>query len=990
MLTDKMGALRRQPAMLDLHAASLAVSVEWDDRDKDPWGQEEINHGSLKRRSTTLLGEIENRKRIKEVRQGDKYRKASPMAKRSEPLLRRPVRPSNSPDTTTTIVLDPRRRSFSSARFEKTVTYDHAPAISPCSEYGEGISLVLGMSKPPQRFHASEYPESAYATERPDFNVIGHPASQPMVREYTSLGWDGENIENRFDTGKALERLPLINASRSERTKKGNSKSPWHQVSRKRSGTSPSSNSTRDHDTRTHTLLHTLEGGKSKSYQGGLSLNSTSTSLSPSPTLPSPTSSSHSGQSFLSASMSYHSIRILTVTTAQTRPHMTSLANASDVSILAPSTIGIGYSSSVGTGSPGSLPESLEAECIDLTETGGRASQANGSKRGKRHSWMSHTSMVDLEAVEIIAEELPSTQPSKFDPVYLKPYYIPPVHAQTPIHTHSSAQRSKLKRAHTYANLKDVWKLASFPGGLIEVQPDEETVKQENRGVSSQVLEPLAVIRPPSLGPPIDILSRPASSTISRNITTAQGPPTSHSRSSFRPVSMVSMCSPPDTVEAFNSPQTSNIRKIKQSPFQATRNSLKGMLNKSFKGRSLAHVFDNAEQDSQQSESSLKSKISGPLLIRNVGGNMDKKKSDKEWREEVLKDVVGRTLSSQFKLLEKEAKQQRESWFVKEKTNQKTPSFGIGLKNRSPIPETLLSAVSTGERKNPITVDSYEERMKMKSGARPRMKSSLSLRIVTDEAFNPETAGLTPGRLDDPIGRTNFRNHIPPRRLSGKGRPTSAPLLSAWSSPRPKCDKALSQLTNPPIAINHATPRPEESPKTKPRHPPSSPSPSPKDGRGKSGRIFRRPSIMNLLRPKDSKHQNTSQSPPRPKKMASGTFTLTSSIRSSFLAIIKHNIQTARQEDKGKSPRTPCITPPSTLPVRTPIHQRPELYRPLPRARSSFELTLNLEPAKPLLDELLARDDALGFLEGRNKREQRVEVDIEKVLEWRKEVEEDI
>lgn len=69
MLTDKMGALRRQPAMFDLHAASLAVSVEWDDRDKDPWGQEEINHGSLKRRSTTVLGEIENRKRIKELRQ---------------------------------------------------------------------------------------------------------------------------------------------------------------------------------------------------------------------------------------------------------------------------------------------------------------------------------------------------------------------------------------------------------------------------------------------------------------------------------------------------------------------------------------------------------------------------------------------------------------------------------------------------------------------------------------------------------------------------------------------------------------------------------------------------------------------------------------------------------------------------------------------------------------------------------------------------------
>lgn len=64
-----MGPLRRQPAMLDLHSASRAVSVEWDDWDKDPWGQEEINHGSLKRQSTDVLGETEDRKRIKEVRQ---------------------------------------------------------------------------------------------------------------------------------------------------------------------------------------------------------------------------------------------------------------------------------------------------------------------------------------------------------------------------------------------------------------------------------------------------------------------------------------------------------------------------------------------------------------------------------------------------------------------------------------------------------------------------------------------------------------------------------------------------------------------------------------------------------------------------------------------------------------------------------------------------------------------------------------------------------
>lgn len=168
------------------------------------------------------------------------------------------------------------------------------------------------------------------------------------------------------------------------------------------------------------------------------------------------------------------------------------------------------------------------------------------------------------------------------------------------------------------------------------------------------------------------------------------------------------------------------------------------MLNKSFKGRSLVHVFDNAEQNSQQRESSLKSKISGPLLIRGMRGEMDRKKSDKEWREEVLKDVVGRTLSSQFKLLEEVAKQQRESLLDKEKTSQKTPLFGIGLKNRSPIPETLLSAVSICDKKNPITVDSHADRMKMKSGTRPSMESSLSLRMVTDETFNnPETEGLT-------------------------------------------------------------------------------------------------------------------------------------------------------------------------------------------------------------------------------------------------------
>lgn len=425
---------------------------------------------------------------------------------------------------------------------------------------------------------------------------------------------------------------------------------------------------------------------------------------------------------------------------------MTFLANASDISILASSTVGIGCSFSAGTGRSGSLPESLEAECIDLTEICRRTSSANESKGDKGYSWISCMRTVGLETVEIITEEAPSTQPLESDPVYLNSYSISPVQAQNTLHTRSPVQGPKLKRAHTYANLKDVWKLASFPGGLIEAQPDEKPVKQDNRALSPRIDESPAVIHPPSLGSPIDILPRPVSSTIAPNSITVHSPPTSNSHSPVRPVPIYS---PSDADEehshvcSFSSPQTGNIRKIRPSPFQATRNSLRGMLSKSFKSRPLAHAFDNAEQSSQQRELSLKSKISGPLLVRGAGDEMDRKKSDKEWREEVLKDVVGRTLSSQFKLLKKTAKQQRESLLVKDKTSQKASLFGTGLKTRIPIPKTLSSAVSIKKKKDPTNADSCENRMKMNSGTRPIMESSLSLRMVTDETFNRKAEGLT-------------------------------------------------------------------------------------------------------------------------------------------------------------------------------------------------------------------------------------------------------
>lgn len=245
------------------------------------------------------------------------------------------------------------------------------------------------------------------------------------------------------------------------------------------------------------------------------------------------------------------------------------------------------------------------------------------------------------------------------------------------------------------------------------------------------------------------------------------------------------------------------------------------------------------------------------------------------------------------------------------------------------------------------------------------------------------------GHLGDPIIREDFKYRTPPLRLSGNGHPTSTSLLSPWSPTSPKSGETLSQSIDPSIIINDAIPCLDESPKSK-RHGRTSSSPPPKPGRSKSWRVSRRSSILKLFKSKDSKHQNTSQDPLIPKKTASGTFTLTGSIRSSFLAITKHHIQTAEQEERSKCPRPPCVTPFFTLPLRTSIHQHIDLYRPLSRSRSSFELPSNLSPAKPLLDTLVARDDALGFLEGRNKMEQTVEVDIVKVLEWRKEVAKDI
>ncbi|WVQ74389.1 hypothetical protein IAR50_003990 [Cryptococcus sp. DSM 104548] len=930
--------LRRQPAFDDLHGTKVPLA-------------DTTNHGPRKRSSTAVLAERDNPKRVKETKQSEKPRKASPlMKKRSEPLLR-PPRLAASPlsplsPETPTIVLGARSRSLSSPR--------------PCGMVYEMSTVpLLNDPKPPQRFHQSEYPSSAGPS-----NVL--QPSHPMVREYTMMGWDSQPLSawSPVESPERQDGLPL-GENGLERTKKGNSKSPWHQVmAGSPHRASPAPSSIRDPGPGPQASL------SEPAFHGGLSVNLGHTawpSIS-SDGLSSPvcaSTPSHSNHSSLSAplSMSDHGdIQIMRATSAQmqTRPQMTFLANASDVSILAPSSLGIGYASSIED-SQGSLPESLEAQCVDLTESGLRLSQSSG----KRSSWPSQSPSPD--AVEdLTAPAGHPAEPSQAEHISRNAYFIPPAHHQGPPPS-ASGTGPKLKRAHTYNNLKNVYALASFPGGPIEVVPDVKPA-----------LEPPADITTPplSLEAPIDLAPRTNTTPTRTSAEPAlfSSPPRRSYAPSFRPVSL---CFPSDAIEnllpvsPFQSPEASSGGgKGKRSPFQQTRESLKGMLMP-FKGRSLTQAFDKAEQAQyeKRKESALKSKISGPLQVYGIQTDVrERKQSEREWREEVLKDVVGRSLSSRFRLVEQTRKQLG---------SEGVPRISTGSsKSRPPIPGALLA----GEPPRPP----MEER---KSGEGSSMESSQRLQAVMDESHPAKKA----------VKGRSFK------RLPGKGRPTSALLLSAWSpARRSKSGRTLSELINPSIVIDQPSPirsamrQLEDFSASRP----ASPSPAPKLERSKSSRISRRASMLKFFKKDKNKGREKEglQSPPRMKvrKMPSATFTITASIRSSFLALTKHNVGDHAQAEpqRHKSPRSSIATPPSTIPLRTPIHIMSDsvFRRPASKARSSFELMYHLpevEGGRPLLEELIARDEVLGALEGRRRKNEAYGVPgMDKVLEWRRDLEE--
>ncbi|ODN76955.1 hypothetical protein L202_05521 [Cryptococcus amylolentus CBS 6039] len=888
-----MAPLRRQPACGDLHAGNRALPLP-----------DTAHHGPRKRSSAAVLAERDDTKRLKETKQ--------PLTKRSEPLLR-PSRPAASPlsPETPTIVLGSRTRSM-----------DFEMSTVP----------LLNHPKPPRRFLQSEYPSSAGPSDL--------QPSHPMVREYTSMGWSAHpsSPPSPVESPKRPDGLPL-GESGLERTKNGNSKSPWHMMVQSPHRASPAPSSIRDPGPAPQA---SLPGPAPRAINlGHTAWPSISSDGVYSPVCGTP---SHSDRSSLSApgSMSDHGdIQIMRATSAQmqVRPPMTFLANASDVSILAPSSLGIGYASSIED-SPGSLLESLEAECVDLTESGLRVSQAS-NKTDKRSSGQSRTPSPDaVEALTAVAGQ--PAKASQADAISRNAYFIPPAHHQGALQMNTVP---RLKRAHTYDNLKTVYALASFPGGPIEVQPEQEPPAET----------------PPRLGTPIDLAPRSASSsrTSAEPSMFPSAPRRSHAPS-FRPVSL---CSPSDAIEEllpvspFQSPETSNRSKGKRSPFQQTRESLKGILLP-VKGRSLIQTFDRAEhaQIDKSRQSALKSKISGPLEVYGIKTDVrERKKSEREWREEVLRDVVGRSLSSQFRLVEGTKRQIGGSEGV--------PRISSGSsKSRLPIPGALLAGVTP----NPSVTGE-------------KMDSSRNLQAVMGESPVPKKA-------------VDFRA----QRLPGKGRPTSAPLLAPWSpARRSKSGRTLSELINPSIVINQPSPKRQLASVPDPR--PASPSPAPRLERSKSGRISRRASILNFFKKDKAKERDVHQVSPKAKKMPSTTFTITASIRSSFLALTKHHVgDPAQPQPEGrKSPRSSSATPPSTIPLRTPIHTNPDsvFRRPPSKAESSFEMTYHLpevEGGRPLLEELMARDEALGALEGRRK--SRGETygmpGMNKVLEWRKDLEE--
>ena len=394
--------------------------------------------------------------------------------------------------------------------------------------------------------------------------------------------------------------------------------------------------------------------------------------------------------------------------------------NASEISLLAPSTVGLGFSP---IGTPVSLPSSLEAEAIDVTETTRRlsalSSQPSPSTSREIPASTEEVKAVPESGTPTCADSSCTTRAALLSQ---NTYYIPPVHPKPTLRSSKSSGPSTLRRAFTFGNLA--------------AKGESATKGDTVRGL----------VASPSIVPKRSKTDLRASAGTAR---------------SKRPNTAFSLCSPPGAIEPLPSvehpspaahpagmpgTEPARLRSKPSSPFLSASASLRVFFRREgFVARSLSSVFDR-DPRAEVEESDLKSRISAPIAagrdgtvskkdkggLRDAPGKVDEEDSrDQTWRRDVLAQAVSLSISSSLNQLSKGGDGNREGKIV---TSSSKPRLGI--------PVELLEA---GER----SVSSHQSRhgtREDKTPSREGADGSVDIPEVKVE-------GLSPGRTVAQVGR---------------------------------------------------------------------------------------------------------------------------------------------------------------------------------------------------------------------------------------------
>ncbi|WVW84239.1 hypothetical protein I302_106269 [Kwoniella bestiolae CBS 10118] len=487
----------------------------------------------------------------------------------------------------------------------------------------------------------------------------------------------------------------------------------------------------------------------------------------------------------------------------------------SELSILAPSTVGLGFSP---VGTPVSLPGSLLEEAIDLTETGRRISSPMVEAvitppTPQNHGVLPRPALLDPHSKDTDSPSSTGGQriPRRSLLLAQNRFYIPSSHLKpsptpTPDVSKKPSLRSSkslgqgiMKRAYTSANLKADASHQHTSNINNHTLPSEPSTSTSFGGLLKSASIRSTTRRFSKISENHDT---PPQHHEGRHYGTERISSTYSMRFKTRPLTTFSLCSPSDAIEPLpdNSPSRSismanqrgetktqphTLRSNKSSPFLSASNSLRIIFGKDgFVARSLSQAFDKDHQHQPQNREStsgysdtrrerspsprakeeLKMKISSPLEASNGGTRRRQRALSPEYEEQAREK--GRNADKKWResVLQEALSISISNSSSLNKLGEYEAAVGIGQntvprvvssgsKSRLAIPDQLLSAPNIRDS----TVSTHSEGFRgigeSMLNTQNSLESSLNLRAVMMQDWDEGESGRGVGRTLGTVGK---------------------------------------------------------------------------------------------------------------------------------------------------------------------------------------------------------------------------------------------